>query len=76
MRVKPEWTEQQIIKLNLSHELGLNEIAARKQRHIPDEPRQNDRKWVLKSSQGWLGWDPGTRSYMNDPIQFGAEIDC
>ena len=75
MRIKPEWTEQQIIELNLSHELDLNEIAARRQRHLPDEPRQNDRKWVLKSSQGWLGWDPGTRSYMNDPIQFGAEID-
>ena len=75
-RKKPDLTEQDIREINLSFqptqpENEINQV----ERGGSGIQLVDSRNWILKTRDGWKGFDPEAQEYFKKNIYFGGEIN-
>ena len=74
-REAPEISEKDIISQNLEYQASPERQANLAQVGMDPNDLVNEKRWVLKSKDGWYGWIPEAQAYTARPIIYGDELD-
>ena len=75
-RTKPDFTEQDICQINMSFQPNQPEQEIDQVERLGSGIQLVDsRNWILKTRDGWKGFDPEAQAYFTKNIYFGGEID-
>ena len=74
-RELPELSESDIIKQNMAYQSrkGRQDLLV----EVGMDPNDlvNEKRWILKTRECWLGWIPDAQAYTNSPLIYGGELD-
>ena len=75
-RTKPDLTEQDIRQINMSFQPNQPEQEIDQVERLDSGIQLvNSRNWILKTRDGWKGFDPEAQEYFKKNIYFGGEIN-
>ena len=74
-REVPELSEKDIIKQNLDYQSRPERQPDLAEVGLDTNDLVNEKRWVLKSREGWYGWIPEAQAYTNRPLIYGDDLD-
>jgi hypothetical protein len=71
----PELSEKDIIKQNMAYQSRKGRQDDLVEVGMDPNDLVHEKRWILKSRDGWLGWIPEAQAYTDMPLIYGGDLD-